>query len=327
MRPPDFDVSWTEAYFRPGGTIFAQRNFRTALEPTSYGQEPFDRMLRRQALASRVPFAPVRAAFTAARHPGGDRRRPNPSARLATARSISSEPAGRPDLLTVKALRLITGAEVVVYDHLVGEAVVALIPPGARRLYAGKEAGTTPWPSMRSTACWSRLASEGHDDGPAQAAIPSSSAAAAKCALFSTRASGVRDRSRHHRGGGGGLGHQHSRSREQCRPLVFATGHLKGRHGRNRLAGARPPAPDGGDLHGPGRARDHLYADDCPRPGGTTPAAVIHAATRAASAACMRLLASLPGGAPRASAPALIMIGDGGLLDPGARACSLSGSS
>jgi uroporphyrin-III C-methyltransferase/precorrin-2 dehydrogenase/sirohydrochlorin ferrochelatase/uroporphyrin-III C-methyltransferase len=45
---------------------------------------------------------------------------------------------GDPDLLTVKALRLIREAEVVVFDRLVSEAILALVPTGAKRVFAGK---------------------------------------------------------------------------------------------------------------------------------------------------------------------------------------------
>lgn len=47
---------------------------------------------------------------------------------------------GDPDLLTVKALRLIEAAEVVVYDKLVSDAILALIPAGCSRIFAGKQA-------------------------------------------------------------------------------------------------------------------------------------------------------------------------------------------
>lgn len=48
---------------------------------------------------------------------------------------------GDPDLLTVKALRLILAAEVVVFDRLVSKEIMDLIPPSAERVYAGKALG------------------------------------------------------------------------------------------------------------------------------------------------------------------------------------------
>ena len=45
---------------------------------------------------------------------------------------------GDPDLLTVKALRLLQSAEVVVHDRLTPEALLDLAPPGARRIDVGK---------------------------------------------------------------------------------------------------------------------------------------------------------------------------------------------
>jgi uroporphyrin-III C-methyltransferase/precorrin-2 dehydrogenase/sirohydrochlorin ferrochelatase/uroporphyrin-III C-methyltransferase len=45
---------------------------------------------------------------------------------------------GDPDLLTVKALRLIRAADVIVYDRLVGRGVLDLASPTAERVFVGK---------------------------------------------------------------------------------------------------------------------------------------------------------------------------------------------
>ena len=48
---------------------------------------------------------------------------------------------GDPDLLTVKALRLLQTAGVIVYDRLVSDEILELIPPGITRIYVGKKTG------------------------------------------------------------------------------------------------------------------------------------------------------------------------------------------
>jgi uroporphyrin-III C-methyltransferase len=228
---------------------------------------------------------------------------------------------GDPDLLTVKALRLITGAEVVVYDHLVGEAVVALIPPGARRLYAGKEAGNHALAQHEINRLLVELASEGHDvvrlkggdpfifgrGGEEMRALLD---AGIECEIVPgiTAAAGAASAT--------GIPLTH---REHAQTLVFATGHLK---------------DDTVELDWPALARPrqtvviymglgaleiictqmiaHGLAAD-------TPAAVIHAATTPRQCGVHATLASLPGAVRAAGirAPALIMIGDVVSLDPG----------
>lgn len=59
---------------------------------------------------------------------------------------------GDPDLLTVKAMRLIENVDVVVYDKLVSDAIMDLIPAGTTRIFAGKQARNhyMPQPDINS---------------------------------------------------------------------------------------------------------------------------------------------------------------------------------
>jgi uroporphyrin-III C-methyltransferase len=53
---------------------------------------------------------------------------------------------GDPDLLTIKAVRAIESADVVVYDRLISDEVLNLIPAGAACICVGKRAGDHPIP-------------------------------------------------------------------------------------------------------------------------------------------------------------------------------------
>jgi uroporphyrin-III C-methyltransferase len=48
---------------------------------------------------------------------------------------------GDPKLLTIKAMELLSKADVVVYDRLVGESILKFAPKTSRKIYVGKRAG------------------------------------------------------------------------------------------------------------------------------------------------------------------------------------------
>jgi uroporphyrin-III C-methyltransferase len=67
---------------------------------------------------------------------------------------------GDPDLLTVKAVRLLADADVVVHDALVGDGVLALIPESAERIDVGKRPGR-PIPQEMISALLVELGRQG----------------------------------------------------------------------------------------------------------------------------------------------------------------------
>jgi uroporphyrin-III C-methyltransferase / precorrin-2 dehydrogenase / sirohydrochlorin ferrochelatase len=68
---------------------------------------------------------------------------------------------GDPDLLTVKAARLIAQADALVFDHLVGDGIMDLASVDARRIYAGKEASKHTLPQEAINKLLVDLAREG----------------------------------------------------------------------------------------------------------------------------------------------------------------------
>jgi uroporphyrin-III C-methyltransferase/precorrin-2 dehydrogenase/sirohydrochlorin ferrochelatase/uroporphyrin-III C-methyltransferase len=70
---------------------------------------------------------------------------------------------GDPDLLTVKALRLLGEADVVVYDRLVSEEILALVPDGVSRIFVGKASGNHVLPQDEINDIVVKLALAGHD--------------------------------------------------------------------------------------------------------------------------------------------------------------------
>jgi uroporphyrin-III C-methyltransferase/precorrin-2 dehydrogenase/sirohydrochlorin ferrochelatase/uroporphyrin-III C-methyltransferase len=68
---------------------------------------------------------------------------------------------GDPELLTVKAMRRISAADVVVYDKLVSAEILGLIPVGATRVFAGKVARNHHMPQREINALLVSLAKSG----------------------------------------------------------------------------------------------------------------------------------------------------------------------
>jgi uroporphyrin-III C-methyltransferase len=95
------------------------------------------------------------------------------AAMLAAGRAADRAPCGKvflvgagpgdPDLLTLRAARLLEQADVVVYDNLVGAGVLALIGAHAQRFYVGKERCRHSMAQADINALLVRLAREGRN--------------------------------------------------------------------------------------------------------------------------------------------------------------------
>ena len=70
---------------------------------------------------------------------------------------------GDPELLTMKAHRLLQNADVVVYDRLVSPEILALIPAGATRISVGKQPRNHPIPQPEINQLLVRLAKAGRN--------------------------------------------------------------------------------------------------------------------------------------------------------------------
>jgi uroporphyrin-III C-methyltransferase len=70
---------------------------------------------------------------------------------------------GDPDLLTVKAARVLASARLVLYDHLAGAPVLSLVPAGARRICVGKRDRRHTMAQEEINALLVRLAAAGHE--------------------------------------------------------------------------------------------------------------------------------------------------------------------
>ena len=68
---------------------------------------------------------------------------------------------GDPELLTLRAVRLLEQTDVIVYDHLVSSAVLDFVRPSAERIYAGKRRNEHTLRQEQINALLVRLAREG----------------------------------------------------------------------------------------------------------------------------------------------------------------------
>ncbi|MDO3722318.1 uroporphyrinogen-III C-methyltransferase [Marinobacter sp. chi1] len=84
----------------------------------------------------------------------------NPNSSAGEVALVGAGP-GDPDLLTIKAWRLITSAEVVLYDRLVSPEILALIPETARRVHVGKQRANHALPQDQINQRLVDLAREG----------------------------------------------------------------------------------------------------------------------------------------------------------------------
>ncbi len=68
---------------------------------------------------------------------------------------------GDPELITLKALRVLRAADAVVYDRLVSDEILSEIPGHAARIYVGKEGGTHSLPQAEISNLLVTLARQG----------------------------------------------------------------------------------------------------------------------------------------------------------------------
>lgn len=221
---------------------------------------------------------------------------------------------GDPDLLTVKAARLLSAARLVLHDHLVGAGVMALLPGDARRICVGKRDRRHTLPQEQINALLVQLAASGQDVVRLKGGDPYVFGRGGEEALALAGAGipfevvpGITSAQGMSAYAGIPLSH-----REHTSAIVFATGHCKeGGQAPDWAALARPRQTvviymGIGAL--PTICRQ-LAAHGLP---GETPAAVVERATTPQQRVVAGTLRTLPllAAAQQVGAPALIVVGE-----------------
>jgi uroporphyrin-III C-methyltransferase/precorrin-2 dehydrogenase/sirohydrochlorin ferrochelatase len=282
-----------------------------ATEPKDPAQRHIDFRLKAPGIAPARPsaFAPGRASLYAVQ-PAAPRA---PGAAAGKVFLVGAGP-GNPDLLTLRAARLLGEAEVVVYDRLVGTGIVALAPRTAQRIFVGKARSNHALPQDEINALLVRLGLEGRRVVRLKGGDPfvfgrggeEIEALVAHGIAFEvvpgiTAATGIAAYA--------GIPLTH---RDHAHAVTFVTGHLKdGTMNLDWPALARPGQTVViymGLLGLPILAHE-LIAHGLP---ASTPAAVIQQGTTASQRVVTGTLATLPGLAfdARLEPPTLIVVGD-----------------
>ncbi len=220
---------------------------------------------------------------------------------------------GDPELLTLKAARVLREAEAVVFDHLVGEGVLDLLNPSARRIYAGKEAGNHALPQDQINRLLVDLALEGlrvvrlkggdpFIFGRGGEEMEELLASGIECEVVPgiTAASGISACT--------GMPLTH---RDHSRTVVFTTGHLK--DGTVNLDWPALARPHQTVVIYMGLGALEIICRELSRHGlpADTPAAVVHAGTTPEQVTVTATLGTIVEAVRKAAlkSPALIMIG------------------
>lgn len=136
---------------------------------------------------------------------------------------------GDPELLTVKAWHALQNASLVLYDHLVSDAILNLAPASAERIYVGKESSRHALPQSEICDLMVRLAQSGRSvlrlkggDGYIFGRGGEEAQALAKAGISFTVIPGITAAQGASASVGIPLTH-----RAHARSLIFATGHLQ----------------------------------------------------------------------------------------------------